>query len=42
MPSVPIAERVQFGSHLSLFNTASRMGRPGAAVESQSLVESCH
>ena len=39
-PSVPIAKQRQFGSRLSLLNTASRMGRPGAAAESQGLVES--
>lgn len=37
--TVPIVEQVQFGSHLSVFNAASRMGGPGAALENQGLVE---
>lgn len=38
-PAVPIVEQVQFGSYLSVFNAANRMGGPRAALKNQGLVE---
>lgn len=32
-PTLSTVEQVMFGSHLSVFNAASRVGGPGAALE---------